>query len=423
MNYVDLLKKTSPQPNSIPNENLIVGCLMLNTGFDFIINAFSLKRDEVLTILRNKNQYINENSESYALHFLYNYLDFNLNTEEIKEKYKLSNKFDLNIVNELRVLKEENSTSEAIKNELKEDVPKNQEDLKPKFEYKEEIKEDPDLIEQTKKELKEEEEKANECEEFINLAEEHLENSENEDINKIVNDNNDVNVDSDTDTNTNTNTNTNVDAEFNVDINVNNVNDDPNEVVTKESNGVVHDEPIEDVLTESNEVVLNESNEIYNKDSNVFLNADFSKIKDTELYLLCNLYKDKLTELNDLRNKYNDVNDVIKYIKKELKEVLLIADQCGIQLKSELSIVDWDGTYKECLVDNDGDNIMVKFKNMINDISVNNNEIMIWIQIANKTDILVEVFEKQCKEGIKNAVNNDDEVLNILREYNEKNGN
>lgn len=394
MNYVDLLKKTSPQPNSIPNENLIVGCLMLNTGFDFIINAFSLKRDEVLTILRNKNQYINENSESYALHFLYNYLDFNLTTEEIKEKYKLSNKFDLNIVNELRVLKEENNQNKVAS--------ENQEDLKPKFEYKEEPKEDPDLIEQTKKELKEEEEKVKEYEEFIDLGEEHLENSKSEDINEIVNDNNGVNVDSDT--NTHTNVNAEFNAEFNVDINVNNVNDDPNEVVTKESNGVV----------------LNESNEIYNKDSNVFLNADFSKIKDTELYLLCNLYKDKLTELNDLRNKYNDVNDVIKYIKKELKEVLLIADQCGIQLKSELSIVDWDGTYKECLVSNDGDKIRVKFKNMINDISVNNNEIMIWIQIANKTDMLVEVFEKQCKEGLKNTVNNDDEVLNILREYNKK---
>ena len=395
MNYVDLLKKTSPQPNSIPNENLIVGCLILNTGFYFIINAFSLKRDEVLTILRNKNQYINENSESYALHFLYNYLDFNLNTEEIKEKYKLSNKFDLNIVNELRVLKEENSP-----NESKEDASKNQEDLKPIFEYKEEIKENPDLIEQTKKELKEEEEKAKECEEFIDLAEEHLENGESENINEIINDNNNVNVDSDIDTNTNAN----VDAEFNVDINLNNVND----------------EPIEDVLTESNEVVLNESNKIEYEDSNVFLNADFSKIKDTELYLLCNLYKDKLTELNDLRNKYNDVNDVIKYIKKELKEVLLIANECGIQLKRELSIVDWDGIYKECLVSNDGDNIRVKFKNMINDISVNNNEIMIYIQIANKTDMLVEMFEKQCKEGLKNAVNNDDEVLNILREYNEK---
>ena len=398
MNYVDLLKKTSPQPNSIPNENLIVGCLMLNTGFDFIINAFSLKRDEVLTILRNKNQYINENSESYALHFLYNYLDFNLTTDEIKEKYKLSNKFDLSIVNELRVLKEENNTSEAIQNESKEDATKNQEDLKPKFEYKEEPKEDPDLIEQTKKELKEEEEKVKEYEEFIDLGEEHLENCESEDIDEIVNDNNGVNVDSDTDTNNN------VDAKFNVDINVKNVND----------------EPIEDVLTESNGVVLNESNEVVHKDSNVFLNADFSKIKDTELYLLCNLYKDKLTELNDLRNKYNDVNDVIKYIKKELKEVLLIANECGIELNSELSIVDWDGTYKECLVSNDGDNIRVKFKNMINDISVNNNEIMIWIQIANKTDMLVEVFEKQCKEGLKNAVNNDDEVLNILREYNEK---
>lgn len=409
MNYVDLLKKTSPQPNSIQNENLIVGCLMLNTGFDFIINAFSLKRDEVLTILRNKNQYINENSESYALHFLYNYLDFNLNTEEIKEKYKLSNKFDLNIVNELRVLKEENSPNRVIpkeSNELKEDASKNQEDLKPIFEYKEEIKEDPDLIEQTKKELKEEEEKAKECEEFIDLAEEHSGNSESKDINEIVNDNNGVNVDSDT------NTNTNVNAEFNVNINVNNANDDPNEVVTKGSNEVVHDEPIEDVLTESNETEY--------KNSDYFLNADFSKIKDTELYLLCNLYKDKLTELNDLRNKYNDVNDVIKYIKKELKEVLLIADQCGIQLKSELSIVDWDGTYKECLISNDGDSIRVKFKNMINDISVNNNEIMIWIQIANKIDMLVEVFEKQCKEGLKNAVNNDDEVLNILREYNEK---
>ena len=393
MNYVDLLKKTSPQPNSIPNENLIVGCLMLNTGFDFIINAFLLKRDEVLTILRNKNQYINENSESYALHFLYNYLDFNLNTEEIKEKYKLSNKFDLNIVNELRVLKEENSTSEAIQNESKEDVPKNQEDLKPKFEYKEEPKEDPDLIEQTKKELKEEEEKVKEYEEFIDLGEEHLENSENEDINEIVNDNNDVDNDSNSDVNT--------DAESDADINVdnNNVNDTLIEIIK-----------IDNVL----------SNKTEYENSNVFLNADFSKIKDTELYLLCNLYKDKLTELNDLRNKYNDVNDVIKYIKKELKEVLLIADQCGIQLKSELSIVDWDGTYKECLVSNDGDNIRVKFKNMINDISVNNNEIMIWIQIANKTDMLVEVFEKQCKEGLKNAVNNDDEVLNILREYNEK---
>lgn len=390
MNYVDLLKKTSPQPNSIPNENLIVGCLMLNTGFDFIINAFSLKRDEVLTILRNKNQYINENSESYALHFLYNYLDFNLTTEEIKEKYKLSNKFDLNIVNELRILKEENNQNKVVS--------ENQEDLKPKFEYKEEPKEDPDLIEQTKKELKEEEEKVKEYEEFIDLGEEHLENCESEDIDEIVNDNNGVNVDSDTDTNNN------VDAKFNVDINVKNVND----------------EPIEDVLTESNGVVLNESNEVVHKDSNVFLNSDFSKIKDTELYLLCNLYKDKLTELNDLRNKYNDVNDVIKYIKKELKEVLLIANECGIQLNSELSIVDWDGTYKECLVSNDGDNIRVKFKNMINDISVNNNEIMIWIQIANKTDMLVEVFEKQCKEGLKNAVNNDDEVLNILREYNEK---
>lgn len=387
MNYVDLLKKTSPQPNSIPNENLIVGCLMLNTGFDFIINAFSLKRDEVLTILRNKNQYINENSESYALHFLYNYLDFNLNTEEIKEKYKLSNKFDLNIVNELRILREENSP-----NEFKEDASKNQEDLKPIFEYKEEIKEDPDLIEQTKKELKEEE-KVKEYEEFIDLGEEHLENSENEDINEIVNDNNDVDNDSNSDAES--------DAESDADINVdnNNVNDTLIEIIK-----------IDNVL----------SNKTEHENSNVFLNSDFSKVKDTELYLLCNLYKDKLTELSDLRNKYNDVNNVIKYIKKELKEVLLIADQCGIQLKSELSIVDWDGTYKECLVSNDGDNIRVKFKNMINDISVNNNEIMIWIQIANKTDMLVEVFEKQCKEGLKNAVNNDDEVLNILREYNEK---
>ena len=371
MNYVDLLKKTSPQPNSIPNENLIVGCLMLNTGFDFIINAFSLKRDEVLTILRNKNQYINENSESYALHFLYNYLNFNLNTEEIKEKYKLSNKFDLNIVNELRVLKEENSP-----NESKEDASKNQEDLKPIFEYKEEIKENPDLIEQTKKELKEEDEKANEFEELIDLTENPL-NVETRNVHVFVDDNNDVNTDND----------------------INNVNDEVIEIA-KTDNTL--------------------SNETEYEDSNVFLNADFSKIKDTELYLLCNLYKDKLTELNDLRNKYNDVNDVIKYIKKELKEVLLIANECSIQLKSELSIVDWDGTYKECLVSNDGDNIRVKFKNMINNISVNNNEIMIWIQIANKTDMLVEVFEKQCKEGLKNTVNNDDEVLNILREYNEK---
>ena len=400
MNYVDLLKKTSPQPNSIPNENLIVGCLMLNTGFDFIINAFSLKRDEVLTILRNKNQYINENSESYALHFLYNYLDFNLNTEEIKEKYKLSNKFDLNIVNELRVLKEENSPNRVIpkeSNEPKEDAPKNQEDLKPKFEYKEEPKEDPDLIEQTKKELKEEEEKVKEYEEFIDLAEEHLENGEGEDINEIVNDNNNVDNDSNSDVNTDAESNVESDSDINVDNN--NVNDTLIEIIK-----------IDNVL----------SNKTEYEDSNVFLNADFTKVKDTELYLLCNLYKDKLTELNDLRNKYNDVNDVIKYIKKELKEVLLIANECGIQLKSELSIVDWDGTYKECLVSNDGDNIRVKFKNMINDISVNNNEIMIWIQIANKTDMLVEVFEKQCKEGLKNAVNNDDEVLNILREYNEK---
>lgn len=395
MNYVDLLKKTSPQPNSIPNENLIVGCLMLNTGFDFIINAFSLKRDEVLTILRNKNQYINENSESYALHFLYNYLDFNLTTEEIKEKYKLSNKFDLNIVNELRILKEENNQNKVVS--------ENQEDLKPKFEYKEEPKEDPDLIEQTKNELKEEEEKAKECEEFIDLAEEHLENSKSEDINEIVNDNNNVDNDSNSDVNTDVNTDTDAesDAESDVDINVDNNN-------------------VNDTLIEIIKIDNTLSNKTEYEDSNVFLNADFSKIKDTELYLLCNLYKDKLTELNDLRNKYNDVNDVIKYIKKELKEVLLIADQCGIQLKSELSIVDWDGTYKECLVSNDGDNIRVKFKNMINDISVNNNEIMIWIQIANKTDMLVEVFEKQCKEGLKNAVNNDDEVLNILREYNEK---
>lgn len=393
MNYVDLLKKTSPQPNSIPNENLIVGCLMLNTGFDFIMNAFSLKRDEVLTILRNKNQYINENSESYALHFLYNYLDFNLNTEEIKEKYKLSNKFDLNIVNELRVLKEENSKNEVV------DASKNQEDLKPKFEYKEEPKEDPDLIEQTKKELKEEEEKVKEYEEFIDLGEEHLENSENEDINEIVNDNNNVDNDSNTDVNTDTDAESNVESDADINVDNNNINDTLIEIVK-----------IDNVL----------SNKIEYEDSNVFLNADFSKIKDTELYLLCNLYKDKLTELNDLRNKYNDVNDVIKYIKKELKEVLLIADQCGIQLKSELSIVDWDGTYKECLVSNDGDSIRVKFKNMINDISVNNNEIMIWIQIANKTDMLIEVFEKQCKEGVKNTVNNDDEVLNILREYNEK---
>lgn len=393
MNYVDLLKKTSPQPNSIQNENLIVGCLMLNTGFDFIINAFSLKRDEVLTILRNKNQYINENSESYALHFLYNYLDFNLNTEEIKEKYKLSNKFDLNIVNELRVLKEENITSEAIQNESKEDVPKNQEDLKPKFEYKEEPKEDPDLIEQTKKELKEEEEKVKEYEEFIDLWEEHLENSENEDINEIVNDNNDVDNDSNSDVNT--------DAESDADINVDNNN-------------------VNDTLIEIIKIDNTLSNKTEYEDSNVFLNADFSKIKDTELYLLCNLYKDKLTELNDLKNKYNDVNDVIKYIKKELKEVLLIADQCSLHLNGKLSVMDWDGDYKELVIDNNGDSIRVRFKDVINYIPVNNNEIMIYIQIANKTDMLVEVFEKQCKEGLKNAVNNDDEVLNILREYNEK---
>ena len=273
MNYVDLLKKTSPQPNSIPNENLIVGCLMLNTGFDFIMNAFSLKRDNVLTILRNKNQYINENSESYALHFLYNYLDFNLTTEEIKEKYALSNKFDLNIVNELRVLKEENSPNRVIPKESNE--PK--EDLKPIFEYKEEIKEDPDLIEQAKKELKEEEEKAEEYEEFIDLGEEHSENSESKDINETVNDNNDVNVnvnsDSDSDTDTNIDADSEAEAEAEADDN-NNAND--------------------------------KQNEIEYENSNVFLKADFSKVKDTELYFLCNLYKDKLVELNDLRKLITD---------------------------------------------------------------------------------------------------------------------
>ena len=367
MNYVDLLKKTSPV-TSIPNENLIVGCLMLNTGFDFIMDAFSLKRDEILIILRNKNQYINENSESYALHFLYNYLDFNLTTEEIKEKYKLSNKFDFNIVNELKVLKEENGE--------KENVSKNQEDLKPKFEYREELKEDPDLIEQTKKELKEEEEKAKECEEFIDLAEEPLD-KKTENVDEIVDDNNDINTDND----------------------INNVNDKLIEIIK-----------IDNSLSNKNEY----------KNSDNFLNENFTKIKDTELFLLCNLYKDKLIELNELRNKYNDVNDVMKYIKKELKEVLLIADKCSLHLNGKLSVMDWDGDYKECFVDNDGDGIRVRFKDVINYIPVNNNEIMIYIQIANKIDMFIEMFEKQCKEGLTNAVNNDDEVLNILREYNEK---
>ena len=366
MNFNDILSQ--PIPNDIADESYIVGCLQLGIDIPFIMRVFNKTQPEMFEILRHKENYLNSDSEKYALHFLYNYFDFNLNTEEIKEKYKLSNKFDLNIVNELRILKKENEQNKVIS--------ENQEDLKPKFEYKEELKEDPDLIEQTKKELKEENEKSKECEELINLAEEHLKNSESEDVNTIVDDNN-----------------------VNADNNINNVN---NEVIE---------------IEETDKIL---SNETEYKNSDDFLNKNFTKIKDTELFLLCNLYKDKLIELNELRNKYNDVNNIIKYIKKELKEVLLIANECGIELNSELSIVDWDGTYKECLVSNDGDSIRVKFKSMINDISVNNNEIMIWIQIANKIDMLVEIFEKQCKEGIKNAVNNDDEILNILREYNEK---
>ena len=76
MNFNDILSQ--PIPNDIADESYIVGCLQLGIDIPFIMKVFNKTQPEMFEILRHKENYLNNDSEKYALHFLYNYFDLSL---------------------------------------------------------------------------------------------------------------------------------------------------------------------------------------------------------------------------------------------------------------------------------------------------------------------------------------------------------
>ena len=382
MNFNDILSQ--PIPNDIADESYIVGCLQLGIDIPFIMRVFNKTQPEMFEILRHKENYLNDDSEKYALHFLYNYFDLSLPKQDLKEKYEISPKFPDDILNRLYDFKNNQNNQNNQNND----------------DYNER------LHDEVLKSV---------------MSEDQL--NQNDDAINNLNANNDVdNSDSDSDS------------------------DSENKINNLNSNQNIHNENEEEYypyidenfyekqnIDESKEEVINMKDFIENNlndkkegfERNTFKPAInnstiFDNIENNELHALCNIYNNKKTQLEDFKKTIN-IKTVIGKINDVLVPYHEIQNDCNFTLNGKLNVYGRKNMELEIYC-NHKDVYAYDVNNSNSDSQLEKNEdnILYWIQIANKLNLLIKQFDPICINALKEYDIKHDEDLNIYNEYYEK---
>lgn len=373
MNFNDILSQ--PIPNDIADESYIVGCLQLGIDIPFIMKVFNKTQPEMFEILRHKENYLNNDSEKYALHFLYNYFDLSLSKDDLKEKYRISPKFPDDILNKLYDFKN-NQNNDDYNERLHDEVLKS---VMP--------------------------------EDQLNQNDDNMNNlNVNVDTNNTDNDNSENKIN---DVDSNQNINDEEEKEYYPYIDENfyekqNIDESKEEVINMKD------------FIENN---LNDKKEGFER--NTFKPAInnstiFDNIENNELHALCNIYNNKKTQLEDFKKTIN-IKTVIGKINDVLVPYHEIQNDCNFTLNGKLNVYGRKNMELEIYC-NHKDVYAYDVNNSNSDSQLEKNEdnILYWIQIANKLDLLIKQFDPICINALKEYDVKHDEDLNIYNEYYEK---
>lgn len=373
MNFNDILSQ--PISNDIADESYIVGCLQLGIDIPFIMRVFNKTQPEMFEILRHKENYLNNDSEKYALHFLYNYFDLSLSKDDLKEKYRISPKFPDDILNKLYDFKN-NQNNDDYHERLHDEVLKS---VMP--------------------------------EDQLNQNDDNMNNlNVDVDTNNTDNDNSDNKIN---DVNSKQNINDEEEKEYYPYIDENfyekqNIDESKEEVINMKD------------FIENN---LNDKKEGFER--NTFKPAInnstiFDNIENNELHALCNIYNNKKTQLEDFKKTIN-IKTVIGKINEILSPYHEIQNDCNFTLNGKLNVYGNKDMELEIYC-NHKDVYAYDVNNLNSDNQLEKNEdnILYWIQIANKLDLLIKQFDPICINALKEYDVKHDEDLNIYNEYYEK---
>lgn len=373
MNFNDILSQ--PIPNDIADESYIVGCLQLGIDIPFIMKVFNKTQPEMFEILRHKENYLNNDSEKYALHFLYNYFDLSLSKDDLKEKYRISPKFPDDILNKLYDFK--NNQNNDDYNEL----------------------------------LHDEVLKSVMPEDQLNQNDDNMNNlNVNVDTNNTDNDNSDNKIN---DVDSNQNINDEEEKEYYPYIDENfyekqNVDESKEEVINMKD------------FIENN---LNDKKESFERNTfkpTINNSTIFDNIENNELHALCNIYNNKKTQLEDFKKTIN-IKTVIGKINEILSPYHEIQNDCNFTLNGKLNV--YGNKDMELEIYCNHKNVYAYDVNNLNSdsqLEKNEDNILYWIQIANKLDLLIKQFDPICINALKEYDIKHDEDLNIYNEYYEK---
>lgn len=373
MNFNDILSQ--PIPNDIADESYIVGCLQLGIDIPFIMRVFNKTQPEMFEILRHKENYLNNDSEKYALHFLYNYFDLSLSKDDLKEKYRISPKFPDDILNKLYDFKN-NQNNDDYHERLHDEVLKS---VMP--------------------------------EDQLNQNDDNMNNlNVDVDTNNTDNDNSDNKIN---DVNSKQNINDEEEKEYYPYIDENfyekqNIDESKEEVINMKD------------FIENN---LNDKKESFERNTfkpTINNSIIFDNIENNELHALCNIYNNKKTQLEDFKKTIN-IKTVIGKINEILSPYHEIQNDCNFTLNGKLNVYGNKDMELEIYC-NHKDVYAYDVNNSNSDSQLEKNEdnILYWIQIANKLDLLIKQFDPICINALKEYDIKHDEDLNIYNEYYEK---
>ena len=379
MNFNDILSQ--PIPNDIADESYIVGCLQLGIDIPFIMKVFNKTQPEMFEILRHKENYLNNDSEKYALHFLYNYFDLSLSKDDLKEKYRISPKFPDDILNKLYDFKNNQNNQNNQNND----------------DYNER--------------LHDEVLKSVMPEDQLNQNDNNMNNlNVNVDTNNTDNDNSDNKIN---DVDSNQNINDEEEKEYYPYIDENfyekqNIDESKEEVINMKD------------FIENN---LNDKKESFERNTfkpTINNSIIFDNIENNELHALCNIYNNKKTQLEDFKKTIN-IKTVIGKINEILSPYHEIQNDCNFTLNGKLNVYGNKDMELEIYC-NHKDVYAYDVNNSNSDSQLEKNEdnILYWIQIANKLDLLIKQFDPICINALKEYDIKHDEDLNIYNEYYEK---
>lgn len=379
MNFNDILSQ--PIPNDIADESYIVGCLQLGIDIPFIMRVFNKTQPEMFEILRHKENYLNNDSEKYALHFLYNYFDLSLSKDDLKEKYRISPKFPDDILNKLYDFKN-NQNNDDYHERLHDEVLKS---VMP-------------------------EDQLNQNDDNMNNLNVDVNTNNTNNTNNTDNDNSDNKIN---DVDSNQNINDEEEKEYYPYIDENfyekqNIDESKEEVINMKD------------FIENN---LNDKKESFERNTfkpTINNSIIFDNIENNELHALCNIYNNKKTQLEDFKKTIN-IKTVIGKINDVLAPYHEIQNDCNFTLNGKLNVYGRKNMELEIYC-NHKDVYAYDVNNSNSDSQLEKNEdnILYWIQIANKLDLLIKQFDPICINALKEYDIKHDEDLNIYNEYYEK---